>query len=99
MAALKRVEVGFAVLEICRELGISSATFYKWRAKFVGYSFAVPETVTRWELRGLGINNPANSGSEPAGDQAAMPSRQTMVAAATCPVSTMARNAGTVYGP
>ena len=36
MAALKRVEAGLSVPEICRELGISSATFYKWRAKFGG---------------------------------------------------------------
>lgn len=36
MAALKRAEVGLPVPEICRELGISSATFYKWRAKFGG---------------------------------------------------------------
>jgi putative transposase len=36
MAALKRAEAGIAVPEICRELGISSATFYKWRAKFGG---------------------------------------------------------------
>ena len=36
MAALKRVEAGLAVPEICRELGISSATFYKWRAQFGG---------------------------------------------------------------
>ena len=36
MEALKRVEAGLSVSEICRELGISSATFYKWRAKFGG---------------------------------------------------------------
>lgn len=36
MAALKSVEVGLPVPEICRELGISTATFYKWRAKFGG---------------------------------------------------------------
>jgi putative transposase len=36
MAALKRAETGIAVPEICRELGISSATFYKWRAKYGG---------------------------------------------------------------
>ena len=34
--ALKRVEAGLAVPELCRELGISNATFYKWRAKFGG---------------------------------------------------------------
>lgn len=36
MATLKRSEAGEAVPELCRELGISSATFYKWRSKFGG---------------------------------------------------------------
>lgn len=36
MDALKRAEAGLAVPELCRELGISLATFYKWRAKFGG---------------------------------------------------------------
>ena len=34
MDALKRVDAGLAVPEVCRELGISAATFYKWRAKY-----------------------------------------------------------------
>jgi putative transposase len=34
--ALKRAEAGLTVPELCREQGISSATFYKWRAKFGG---------------------------------------------------------------
>ena len=34
MDALKRVDAGLPVPEICRELGISSATSYKWRAKY-----------------------------------------------------------------
>jgi len=33
---LKRAETGIAVPTLCRELGISSATFYKWRAKYGG---------------------------------------------------------------
>jgi len=36
MEALKRVDSGLAVPEICRELGISTATFYKWLAKYGG---------------------------------------------------------------
>ena len=36
MNALKRVEAGLSVPDICRELGISVATFYKWRAKYGG---------------------------------------------------------------
>ena len=36
MDALKRVDAGLAVPDACRELGISSTTFYKWRAKYGG---------------------------------------------------------------
>ena len=34
MDALKRVEAGIAVPDLCRELGIGSAAFYMWRAKY-----------------------------------------------------------------
>ncbi len=34
--ALKRVEAGLPVPELCREVGISTATFYKWWAKYGG---------------------------------------------------------------
>lgn len=33
---LKQVDAGRPVPEICRELCISSATFYKWRSKYGG---------------------------------------------------------------
>ena len=36
MDAVKRVEAGFGVPDICREMGISTATLYKWRAKYGG---------------------------------------------------------------
>jgi putative transposase len=36
MAVLKRAEGGEAVPALCRETGVSTATFYKWRAKFGG---------------------------------------------------------------
>jgi len=36
MDALKRVEAGLTVPEVCRELVISTQTFYKWRAKYGG---------------------------------------------------------------
>lgn len=36
MAILKQAEAGSPVPELCREHGISSATFYKWRTKFGG---------------------------------------------------------------
>ena len=36
MPALKKAEAGIAVPDLCRELGISVATFYKWRSKYGG---------------------------------------------------------------
>ena len=34
--AVKRVEAGIGVPDLCRDMGISTATFYKWRAKYGG---------------------------------------------------------------
>ena len=36
IGALKRAEQGVEVKDICRELGVSSATFYQWRSKYGG---------------------------------------------------------------
>jgi putative transposase len=36
MAVLKRAEAGEMVPALCREVGISTALFYRWRAKFGG---------------------------------------------------------------
>ena len=36
MAILKQAEAGTPVPELCREHGMSSASFYKWREKFGG---------------------------------------------------------------
>jgi putative transposase len=36
IAILREQEAGVAVTEICRKHGVSSPTFYKWKAKFGG---------------------------------------------------------------
>ena len=36
LAVLKQAESGTPVPNLCREHGISSATFYKWRSKYGG---------------------------------------------------------------
>jgi len=36
MTILKQAEAGVPVPELCREHGMSSASFYKWRSKFGG---------------------------------------------------------------
>ena len=41
MAVLKQAEAGTSVPELCRTHDISSATFYKWRAKFGGMDASI----------------------------------------------------------
>ncbi|KWV10215.1 hypothetical protein FFY77_02435 [Xanthomonas translucens pv. translucens] len=36
--ALKQAELGMAVGEICRKMGVAEATFYVWRKKYGGLS-------------------------------------------------------------
>jgi putative transposase len=36
LSILKQAETGIPVSELCREHGMSSASFYKWRAKYGG---------------------------------------------------------------
>jgi putative transposase len=38
--ALRQVEAGTAVAEVCRKLGISEQTFYRWKRKFAGMGIA-----------------------------------------------------------
>ncbi|UCF68757.1 MAG: transposase [Acidobacteriota bacterium] len=34
--ALRQVETGTAVVEVCRKLGVSEQTFYRWKKRFGG---------------------------------------------------------------
>ena len=36
MGVVKRIEAGFGEADICREMDISTATFYKWLDKYGG---------------------------------------------------------------
>jgi len=47
--ALRRAEGGVAVAEICRELGITETTFYRWKRKYHGIS--TPELRELRQLR------------------------------------------------
>lgn len=38
--ALRQAEAGIPVLEVCRKLGISEQTFYRWKKKFAGMGVA-----------------------------------------------------------
>jgi putative transposase len=38
--ALRQVEAGTPAAEVCRKLGISEQTFYRWKRKFAGMGIA-----------------------------------------------------------
>ena len=47
---LKRAEAGEPVPSLCREAGISSATFYKWRSKYGGMDVNAAKRLRELEL-------------------------------------------------
>jgi len=49
LSVLKQDEDGTAVADLCREHEISSATFYKWRAKFGGMDAALMKRLKELE--------------------------------------------------
>ena len=49
IAVLKQAEAGTPVPELCREHGISSATFYKWRSKFGGMEVSMVARIKELE--------------------------------------------------
>ena len=49
IAILKQAEAGTPVPELCREHGMSTATFYKWRAKYGGMDASMMKRVKELE--------------------------------------------------
>ena len=49
IAILKQAEAGTPIPELCREHGMSSATFYKWRSKFGGMDVSMMKRVKELE--------------------------------------------------
>lgn len=50
MAILKQAESGTPVPELCREHGMSNATFYKWRAKYGGMDASMVARLKELEI-------------------------------------------------
>ena len=38
--ALRQAEAGTAVAEVCRKIGVSEATFFRWKKRFAGMGVA-----------------------------------------------------------
>ena len=51
MSILKQAEGGVPVSELCREHGMSNASFYKWRSKFGGMDASLISRIRRWKKR------------------------------------------------
>jgi putative transposase len=49
LAILKQNEAGTPVPELCREHGMSSATFYKWRSKYGGMDVSLMKRLKELE--------------------------------------------------
>ena len=60
LAILKQAEAGAPVPELCREHGMSSATFYKWRAKFGGMDASMKSRPTRAPIKNEADNGEKN---------------------------------------
>lgn len=48
-AAIKKQEAGTSVKDICRELGVSAATYYKWKAHYGGMEVSEVKRVKELE--------------------------------------------------
>lgn len=53
MAILKQNEAGIKVPDLCREHGMSSATFYKWRSKYGGMDASMISRLKELEAENL----------------------------------------------
>ena len=49
--ALHQVEGGEKVTEVCRRLGVSEQTCYRWKAKHGGVEAVMPRSSRRWRTR------------------------------------------------
>ena len=50
IAILKQAEAGTPVPELCREHGMSNASFYKWRSKYGGMDAALMTRMKEFEV-------------------------------------------------
>ena len=48
---LRQAETGVRVVDLCRQNGISDATFYKWRCKFGRIKSLMPNGCASWRKR------------------------------------------------
>lgn len=50
IGALKEVEGGLSVPDVCRKVGVSAYTFYKWRRRYSGLSVSEAKRMRELEV-------------------------------------------------
>jgi len=50
IGALKDAEGGMSVADVCRKVGVSSYTFYKWRTRYSGLSVSEAKRMRELEV-------------------------------------------------
>lgn len=53
IGALKEAEKGVPIAEVCRKIGVSTYTFYKWRQKFTGVGVTEARRMRELEAENL----------------------------------------------
>ena len=51
LSILKQNESGESVADLCREHGMSDATFYNWRAKYGGMDASLMKRLKSWKMK------------------------------------------------
>ncbi len=55
MSILKQAEAGTPIPNLCREHGMSSATFYKWKSKYGGMDLSMMTRFKELEAENAGL--------------------------------------------
>jgi len=76
MGALRRVEAGLSVADICRELGISTATLFKWRVKYAGMDTSMMARMKELEVTERSAREDVCRGAAQGGDSQRGPQKK-----------------------
>jgi putative transposase len=53
IGVLKQAEAGMKIADVCRQVGVSEATFHRWRAKYGGMAVSDAKRLRRLEVENV----------------------------------------------
>ena len=78
LSIIKQNEAGISVDELCREHGMSSASFYKWRAKFGGMDASLMKRMKELEDENMRLRTFRGRSQNDSDPIVTLPSRDTV---------------------